>query len=221
MHGMVLQVVLSLLRTNHCPFRRWTLRLKPNTVHSSAYLITWRSNFLVIWWIQWLPTSPLSRCSTNCSGSSVSITGLPYTLCSYQHRRTSLSFCFLCISLVHLSFTKTNPNSFFCTGCYRTKASRLAAVTAARKGTVQHRPGPTHLGTLLSALTRKSRALTVLKPQTMTPVSLCGATRNRDSEWGAAADTELCVRLGRSPQGHPQPADGRNSSWLRGVIYTS
>lgn len=111
-----------------------------------------------------------------------SITGLPYTWCSYQHRRTSLSFCFLCISLVRLSFTKTNPNSFSRTGCYRTKASRLVAVTAAREGTVQHSPGPTHLGTLLSALTRESRALTVLKPQTMTPVSLCGATRSGDDE---------------------------------------
>lgn len=48
--GMVLQVFLSLLWTNHCPLGRWTLHLKLNTIQFSAYLITWCSNFLVIWW---------------------------------------------------------------------------------------------------------------------------------------------------------------------------
>ena len=50
--------------------------------------------------LQWLPTYLLSCCSTNCSGSLISITGFPYTSCSYQHRRTSLSFVF---SAFHLS----------------------------------------------------------------------------------------------------------------------
>lgn len=82
-------------------------------------------------------------------------------------------------------------------------------MTAARKGTVQPGPGPTNLvadidtkkqrprteGMAQHVLNKPILSLTVLKPQIMTPVPLCGATRSRKT-------ANAC--LGRSLQGHPQ-----------------
>lgn len=131
--GMVLQVILHLLQTNHCPLRRWTWHLKLNTVQFSAYLITRCSTFLEIWWHAPVTAYVSAVMLQHKLQWEFSVTVFPYTLCSYQHSRTSLSFVF---SAFHLSFMKMNPSSFFCSGCYLTKASGLVAVTVAREGIV-------------------------------------------------------------------------------------
>lgn len=113
---MVLQVVLRLLQTNHCPLSRQTVPLKLGTVRFSAYLITRCSNVRVIWW----HTPVIAYGSAvvlwhNRQQESAKCHWVSLRLLLLSAQKDKPVFHFLCILLVHLSFRKKKPSSFFCT----------------------------------------------------------------------------------------------------------
>lgn len=206
----------------------WTLKL--DTVQFSAYLITKCSNVQVIWW-----HTPVIACVSavvlwhKMQQEPGKHHWFPYSSCSSQHRRTSLSFCFLFILLVHLSFMKKKPSSFFCTAL--NKSLWICVHDSSEGGQCamwswwhRHRDHTTGIDmekqrprtevTVWCPLTRSKLSLTVLKTQTL---FLWGHQKQKGlrGKWeaAAAADREP-VYLGRILQGHPQLMAGTPTYFL-------
>lgn len=125
-------------------------------------------------------------------------------------------FHFLCILLVHLSFRKKKPSSFFCTAlseslwtciCDRSEGGQCAAGATDQGPCYQHqqeRQRPRTDVTARCTLTKSKLSLTGLKTQTL---ALWLHEKQEGNKREAAADREH-VCLGRNLQGHPQPVAG-------------
>lgn len=226
MSGMVLQVVLRLLQTNHCPLRRWTVHLKLDTVQFSASLITQRSNVQVIWWhtpvIAYVSAVVLWHKLQLESGKHHWVS-LHLVFLSAQKDKPV--FRFLLILLVHLSFMKKKPSSFLCTAPksldldlsqqWGRALCNVVLVPQTRDlatGINMEKQRPRAEVTAQCPLTRSKLPLTVLKTQTLFLWDLRNrhATNERQQQTG-----NLCVWAG-IPTTYC-----RNSYLFYAVTYTS